>query len=82
MAQDTYKVVLKDLKEKYQKQALTTKEVSKELGINEGTFRNCIREGKNVPEFRLIGVGERNKRAIFPIHSVAKFLANTEQPTY
>ena len=77
--QDTYNEVLKDLKAKYKKQALTIQEVAKELSISTGSLRNGIRLGKNVPNYKNVGHGEKRSKVIFPIHEVAKYLSNLQQ---
>jgi len=79
MAKDTYNEVLSNLRSKYKKQALTPQETATELSISSASLRRGVREGKNIPEYRNVGTGEIRRKIVFPIHSVAKFLANTEQ---
>jgi hypothetical protein len=77
--QDTYNEVLKDLKAKYKKQALTIQEVAKELSISTGSLRNGMKLGRNVPNYKNVGHGETRSKVIFPIHEVAKYLSNLQQ---
>ena len=77
--QDTYNEVLKDLRAKYKKQALTIQEVAKELSISTGSLRNGVRLGKNVPNYKNVGHGEQRSKVVFPIHEVAKYLSNLQQ---
>jgi hypothetical protein len=77
--QDTYNEVMKDLKARYKKQALTIQEVAKELSISTGSLRNGIKIGKNVPNYKNVGHGEQRIKVVFPIHEVAKYLSNLQQ---
>ncbi len=79
MQETTYKEVLKELKATYKKQALSIQETADVIGVNISTLRQGIKQGKNVPDYRCMGGGEKRKRVIFPIYEVAKFLANTQQ---
>jgi len=79
MVQDTYNEILKELRKKYKKQALTIQETAQEIGTSTGTLRSGIKVGQNVPQFKSIGLGTVRKKYIFPIHNVAKFLADTQQ---
>lgn len=76
---DTYNEILKNLRGKYHKQAITLHELADELGVSIHTLRLSIKNGKNVPNYKILGGGETRKRIIFAIHDVAKFLANTQQ---
>lgn len=79
MQQDTFIEISKELKAKYKKQTLTLHEVAKELSMSSDSLRAGIRQGINVPNYRVIGTGEQRKKVIFPINEVAKFLANLVQ---
>jgi response regulator of citrate/malate metabolism len=79
MLQDTYNEILKELKSKYKKQTLTIQEVAKEMSISTGSLRNGMKKGINVPNYKEVGHGEQRKKVIFPIHEVAKYLANLVQ---
>lgn len=76
---DTYNEILKNLRSKYKKQALNTFELADELGISINTLRLSIRVGKNIPNYRILGGGEKRKKIVFALNDVARFLANTEQ---
>jgi len=79
MAQDTKIAIEEDLKKRYKKQALSVNEVAKELGVSSTTVRTGVKTGLGVPQFRRVGGGTQRKKTIFPIHEVAKFLADTQQ---
>jgi len=78
MAQDTQKVILDDLKEKYKKQALTVNEVAEELGVSHATIHHGVKNGTGVPAFKQVGIGLRRKKYVFPLNEVARFLSNTQ----
>lgn len=74
-----YEQFATDLKKKYKKTALTTKEVANELGLSVNTIRFGMKAGKGIPKYKKVGGGVSRQRVIFPIIDVAKFLANTEE---
>lgn len=79
MVNDTYSEIHKDLKSKYKKQVLSIQEVAKEIGISTSSLRNGIKLGQNIPSYRKVGHGTERIKVIFPIHEVAKYLANLQQ---
>ena len=79
MTQDTYKEIREDLRKTYKKQALTIQETAKEIGISVGTLRNSLKTGLNIPDYRLMGGGSIRQKVVFPIHNIAKFLADTQK---
>ncbi len=79
MAQDTFNDILKDLKKKYQKQTLTISETAKECGVSSTTFRQGLKLGIGIPQFKRLGMGTIRRKVVFPIHEVAKFLSDTQQ---
>lgn len=76
---DIYQEVMKNLRSKYKKQTLSIQETAHEMGVSTSTLRGGIREGKQVPDYKIIGYGEIRKKVVFPIHSVAKFLSDTQR---
>ncbi|WP_170018788.1 hypothetical protein [Campylobacter sp. RM16190] len=76
---DTYNEIVKNLRAKYKKQALNMCELADELGVSVHTLRLSLKMGKNMPNYKILGSGEKRKKVIFALHDVAKFLANTEQ---
>jgi len=76
---NNYDQLVKDLKNKYGKSALTLKELASELGVSINTIRLGIRGGRGIPKYRKIGGGQERQTVIFPIVEVARFLANTEE---
>lgn len=76
---DTYQEVLKNLRSKYKKQALTIQETASELSVSLSSLRMSVREGRNIPSYRVVGTGTQRRKVIFPIHNVAKFLSDTQQ---
>jgi len=79
MVQDTYKEIREDLRKQYKKQALSLQETAKELSVSVGTLRNSMKNNQNVPEYRIMGGGSIRQKVVFPIHNVAKFLADTQK---
>ncbi len=79
MAQDTFNDIITDLRKKYKKQTLTVIETAKEIGISSTSLRQGITVGIGVPQFKKVGMDEKRRKVVFPIHEVAKFLANTQQ---
>ncbi len=79
MVADTYNEVIKSLRAKYKKQALSAQEVADEIGVSAHTVRAGVKAGLNVPAFRVVGGGVKRKTVIFTLHDVAKYLANTQQ---
>lgn len=71
--------ICKDLRAKYNKSALTQKELGKELGISQTSLTFLIKEGVNIPKYKVLGLGKIRTKKVFPIVEVAKFLANTEK---
>ena len=75
-----YDEELRDLKKQFpNKRALTLKELSKTMNISIGTIRRGIKNGKGIPEFKKVGSGEQRQTVIFPLISVARFLATPEK---
>lgn len=78
MAKDIYDEIHTDLRKKYDKQALNVAETAKEIGVSVETLRTGIKLKQNVPAHKQIGQGQERKKYIFPIHSVAKYLSDTQ----
>jgi len=75
-----YDEELKDLKKQFpNKRALTLVELSEVMNISIGTIRRGIKIGKGIPEFKKVGSGFERQTVVFPIISVAKFLATPEK---
>lgn len=68
--------VYKELLHKYNKSAITKKELADELSMSEASISAYIVKGHGIPEYRKIG-NAKNGKVLFPIASVAKFLSNT-----
>jgi len=68
--------IYQDLLNRYNKIAISKKELAHELGVSVSTINNCICQGYGIPEYNKLG-NASNARVIFPIIAVAKFLSNT-----
>ena len=79
LQKDTYDEILKNLRGKYKKQTVSLFELADELGVSAWTIRAGVKNGKGVPNFKIVGGGVMRKRVLFAIHDVAKFLANTQE---
>lgn len=69
-------VILQDLAKRYDKSALTKKELAKELSVSLSAINNCIVKGYGIPEYIKLG-HQSNARVVFPVACVAQFLSNT-----
>jgi len=75
-----YDEELKELKKQFpNKRALTLKELSSTINISIGTIRRGIKNGKGIPDFKKVGSGEKRQTVVFPLISVARFLATPEK---
>ena len=70
------KAILEDLKTRYQKIALTKKELAHELSISVSSINNYIVKGSGIPQYTKIGEA-KNGTVLFPIICVAEYLSNT-----
>ena len=71
------KEIYQSLKIKYNKSALSKRELADELGCAQSTINYYISKGINLPNYKkLQGCGNGGK-VIFPLHEIATFLANT-----
>lgn len=72
----TIETIKSDLYTRYNKSALSKKELAEELGLGLSTVSLRIKEGYGLPNY--IKNGDKSaSRIIFPLHDVAEFLANT-----
>jgi response regulator of citrate/malate metabolism len=79
MSRDTYEEIIKVLRKKYDKQALTVEETANEIGVSTNTLRSGIKANQNVPQYKQIGLGTQRKKYVFPIHNVAVYLSDTQK---
>ncbi len=68
--------IILDLRQKYKKAVLTKKELAGELGIALSTLNSYMAKSYQIPKYRRIG-SAKNAKVVFPISSVANFLAQT-----
>jgi predicted transcriptional regulator len=69
--------IYKSLKEKYQnKEVLTKKELSSELGVSVSSINYYIQRGEGLPSYIKFGGGDKG-RVLFPIVNVVEYLSDT-----
>lgn len=80
--EDEMKIIYQTLSHKYNKQALTKKELSRELGISMSSVNHYLSIGKNLPQYKKFD-GKESKgnggKVYFPISEIAKFLVLTNK---
>ena len=68
--------ILKDLTERYQKSALTKKELANELSVSVSSINNYIAKGVGLPQYKKL-TNAKNAPIRFPIINVASYLSET-----
>jgi len=66
------------LVKKYNKEAITIKELSNELSVSVSTIHNYIARGIGIPKYKKLGKA-KNAKIVFPLIEVAEFLVNTNE---
>lgn len=70
----------KELREEFKKLALNRKETANAIGISLSQLDKLLRAGIGLPDYKRIGKSAK-ARIIFPIASIAKYLAATAPVT-
>ena len=71
------KAIYQSLKFKYNKSALSKRELAGELGCSESTINYYIGKGINLPNYKKLHGNGNGGKVIFPLQEVAIFLADT-----
>ena len=72
---DAHATIYQALLTKYNKQALNKKELAAELGYSVAAIDRKISDGRDLPAYKKTGT-HKNASVLFPIFSIAEYLAS------